>query len=411
MFGSAYASIALRTDEGAALVGCDGDEIVPFGSCEDIVSLGDGLFAAKIEDQYALMDAEGSLLTDPLYEYIRFERDIVCSRINGLWQLLDRQGNALTAAVYTLIVPNGNGGAWAITGTNGDVEPDELLLLDRNGDRKSTGLYVRSIDQTANDGLLCVRFPDSNLCAYCDVYGKIAVLPAFDSASPFKNGLAVVSQSGFCGVIDTDGEFIVAAEYDYADISGNGFIIAQNDAGICVFDDNGVLLSSYEGVSVFAGVIGEHYMILQNDALTVYTSVGDIVHSLPADAFVTEGINSLILSDGAWGEECVYLEGTQQRYQNLYPLGMAQGRPVYAFLQANTARYMNNLLGEIQLSMDMTSHRYGIVGSDGEILLPAVYRSIEYLEDNRFLVRTDNQWRMIDVRGSVLWRKNAEKLS
>ena len=126
------------------------------------------------------------------------------------------------------------------------------------------------------------------------------------------------------------------------------------------------------------------------------------------NASVLEGIGGQwIVSEGAWGEECVHLLGSDAVYQNLYPLGTAGEEALYACMTVNVGRYMNDKLGEIQLSTDMDSARYGVVGSDGEVLLEPVYRALYFLEDDRLLARSDEAWLVLDTSGEVYWQWDA----
>ena len=103
----------------------------------------------------------------------------------------------------------------------------------------------------------------------------------------------------------------------------------------------------------------------------------------------------------------MHLLGTDTAYQNLYPLGTAGETPLYASLTVIVGRYVNDRLGEIQLSTDMDSARYGVVNGDGEQLLEPVYRALYFLEDDRLLARTDGDWRVIDSQGTVYWSCDA----
>ena len=150
-------------------------------------------------------------------------------------------------------------------------------------------------------------------------------------------------------------------------------------------------------------------MVADSEGMRVFDATGAQIAEAGARASVSEGMNGqLILSDGMWGEECVGVLGTQARYQNLYPLGTARGEGVYACMQANAARYVNDLLGEIQLSVDMETARYGIVGADGVQRTPCAYLSIEFLADDRFLTRSEEGWQMIDADGAVYWTRAYE---
>ena len=412
LLGSAQASVALRMDDGAVLLEENGAEIVSFGTYSDIAPLGVGLFAAVQEGKTALMDASGSLCTDFVFDHILRKDDLLLGSVSGKWCILNPDGSPRTDAVYGMIVPNGLGGAWAIHGTGGDVASDELLVIDENGAEISTGLYIRSMADIAGDGLIAVQPSDSFSYIYCNAQGQPAFDASFETAGSFSGGAAAVTGGGSFGVIAPDGSFILPAEYSFAAVSESGLILAVNESGVYACGADGKLIPLQQGENLSAAFVSEAVQVYDGEKLNVYSPDGTLLHELAADASVIAGLNGqLIISDGFWGEECVYLSGTEKSYQNLNPLGFADGEAVYAFMEVPVAKYMNNLLGEVQFSADMDAARYGIASAEGEMLLPAVYARIEAVADDRFLVRTETQWRMIDSGGRSYWKMDAEPLS
>jgi len=404
----AHASVALRTDGGAVLLAENGAEVVSFGTYADIVPLGGDLFAAGQTGSYALIDGEGKLRTEPVYGEFRIAGEMLLARKDGLWGMLNVDGTPQSEFIYTMIVP-GEKTAWAITGVNGDAQSDMLYALCADGTASETGLYVRRIDESAGDGLLAVMPGGSDRFGYCDSSGRLVIEARFETAGAFSNGLAAVGIEGRVDIIAVDGSVVLPAEYDYVQISCAGSILAADASGAYVFDSSGELLAAHPGEAVSAGFVGDNYLIHDGSGLRIYDEQNALKFTLNGDAAVHPGLDGrLIIAEGAWGERCVHLNGSERMFQNLYPLGIADGSAVYAFLQADVARYMNNKLGEIQLSVDMDSTRYGVVDSDGDQLRPAIYKSIEYLTDNRLLVRTDSHWQMIDVSGRVYWQMSLQ---
>jgi len=408
LFSSACASVALRADSGAALVDRSGHEIVPFGAYSDIVPIGNDLFAAVRESECALMDSSGTLLTGFDFDHILLKDDLLLANRDGKWCVLNPDGTARTEAVYGLIVPNGSGGAWAIHGVNGDMVSDELLTIDENGAVNQTGLFVRSMDERAGNGLIAALPSDTSSYIYCDIHGKPAFDQSFDTAGGFTGGIALVTVGEKYAAINAEGEMALPAQYDFADVSEDGKVLAVNDSAALAIESDGKEILYYEGKNLSAAFAGEHILIYNGENLLVYAPDGQKLYDLDPLASLYSGMDGqLILSDGAWGEKCVSIAGDEDRFQNLVPLGYADGDAVYAFAEFRVARYMNNLLGEVQLSADMDTARYGIADSNGETLLPAIYESVEYLEDDRFLVRLDGRWRMIDSKGVIYWQTEA----
>ena len=405
----ARAALCVRMDDGAALLDRDGGEIVPPGTYADIVALGSDLYAACGEnDLYALMDASGALHTDFLYEQLRCEEGLLLARRDGLWGMLRDDGTPLSGFVYSWMQSNGEGGVWAIAGDRSDAESDLLYRVTASGAALETGLRVHAVGGGRED-MLSVQMPGTRRYGYCDASGALVIPAQFDYAGDFTGGVAAVVQDGRYGVIDQSGAWVLEPGYDFLQISSSGFILAAVELeGAYVFDASGAERARYEGIDVYAALAGEGYAVMDPDALQLYDASGALMLKTAPDASVTEGIGGQwIVSDGAWGEECVRLLGSDAAYQNLYPLGTAGEDALYACMTVNVGRYMNDRLGEIQLSTDMDSARYGVVGSDGDLLLEPVYRALYFLEDDRLLARSDEAWLVIDSGGEVYWQWDA----
>lgn len=407
--GNAQAALCVRMDDGAALLDRNGGEIVPPGAYADIVQLGGGLYAACGESGlYGLMDADGTLRTELLYDRLRSEGDLLLAQRDGLWGMLRDDGTPLSGFVYSWMQPNGVGGAWAIAGDRSDAESDPLYRVSATGAALETGLRVNAVG-SGSEGLLSVQLPGKRSYGYCDASGALAIPAQFDYAGGFAGGLAAVVQNGKYGAIDTSGAWVLEPEYDFLQTSPAGFILAAVELeGACVFDGSGAELARYEGSDVYAALVGEGYAVANPDALQLYDASGALLLDAAPDVSVTEGVGGQwIVSDGAWGETCVRLLGSDAAYQNLYPLGTAGEDALYACMTVNVGRYMNDRLGEIQLSTDMESARYGVVGGDGNLLLEPVYRALYFLEDDRLLARGDEVWLVIDSSGEIYWQMDA----
>ena len=408
--GNCRASVSVRMDDGAALLSEDGAQIVAVGEYSDIVSLGEGLFAAKDgAGRYALMDEQGRLRTGALYDALRRQDGMLLAKRGGGWGILSEDGAERSAFSYAQLIPTGSGRCWATKGDANDMESDLLFLLDENGQETSCGIYARKLGK-AGEGLLPVLFPGTGLWGYCDARGRVAIAARFSYAGPFVSGCAAVVMNGRYGAIDAAGAFVAEPDYDFIEVSDAGFLLAtRNLEGAWVLNLQGGEIAAYEGEDCFAALVGEGYLLADSAGVYVFDSTGARIAELDPRASVSEGVNGqLILSDGMWGEECVGVLGTQARYQNLYPLGHSRREGVYAYMQANAARYVNDLLGEIQLSVDMETARYGIAGADGAQRTPCAYLSIESLADDRFLVRGEDGWQMIDADGTVYWARAIE---
>lgn len=405
MLGGARAAVCVRTDTACLLLDRAGNVIVPSGEYEDIVSLGGGWYAAQKNGLYALMDEGGALRSDHLYSDLRTAGEMLLACRDGAWGLLGPGGAQAGEFAYSKIIPTGTGTFWALKGNPDDGESDLLFLLDGTGAERETGLRILRAGKPGG-ALLGVQLPESGLWGWCDAEGNMAIEARFSYAGSFDCGLAPAVENGAFGAVNPQGAYVVSAEYDFLEISPFGLIIAARAAeGAWVFNMSGEQIAHYPGSEIQAAAVGGGYSVYDGEYLRIYDAKGAPLAEAPGTAAAFDGLNGrIILSDGAWGEACVYIVGTQARWQNIYPLGMAGETEVYAGMEANVTRYMNDLLGEIQVSVDMDSVRYGLTGPDGRQLLPAVYHSVEYLQDDRFLVRQDEAWQVIDCRGRVYWQ-------
>lgn len=406
LLGGARASVAVRMEDTAALISEDGGEIVAEGVYEDIVPLGGGLFAAtKDGARYALMRGDGELLTFALYDELRLCGDVLCARRDGGWGLLGLDGAERGAFAYDEVLYDGAGGLWALRGAEGLTT---VLLPDADGSARDSGLRVRDCGAPA-EGLLPVEMEDGRW-GWCDAEGAMAIPADFEWAGSFISGRAPAVLDGHYGAVDAAGAWVAAPEYDFLEISAEGFILAAGERGVTVLDADGSTLAEYAGEGVWGALAGADYVVGDANALRVYDASGTLLEELGPDAAVSEGVGAqLVLSEGMWGERCVRLSGTEALYQNLFPLGTLGDEALYACMEVGAARYENGLLGEIQVSVDMDSARYGVVNGAGEQLLPGRYRSIEYLGNDRLLVRADRMWRVIDTKGRGYWNSRVRQ--
>lgn len=396
---NASASVAVRMKDVAVLLTREGETLVEPGTYADIVPLDGGCFAAKTGERYALMDEDGICRTEAIYERIAAGNGGFLVEADGVWGILNRDGKILAEPAFSEIRFDGAGGFWTVT------EEGMLGRIAAGGSRMTTEHFVLRTADAPTEGLLCVQSAENDRFGYIGTDGNFAIAPVFDYAEPFVCGVAPVTFGGGRGAIDTSGAYVLPPVYDTLQISGAGALLAgKRGAGVTAFDRSGNEIARYLGETVSAAVAGDGWVIYDGTQVRAFDASGEEILRANADAAVLPGIGGAwIVSDGAWGEACVRLYGSDAVYQDLFPLGTSGGEAIYGVLTVPTARYMNDLLGEIQLSTDMDSVRYGIADARGNALTECIYLSLDFVEDDRLLARTETDWRMIDARGNVIW--------
>lgn len=404
LFSCAFAAVCFRTDDSVCLLDRDGGVIVAAGTYDDIVPVDTDMFAARQGTKYALINREGVRYTEFIYDELKSGGDgYVLIRTGRQWGILEPGGAILHKCAYSRIIPSGTGAFWAFSGSMNDAQGDPMMLLYSDGRIIGTDIRALDAETTYGSGLLRALFPDRNRYGYIDTSGRIAIDAQYEYAGCFSGGIAVIVRNGRYGAIDTDGNTVLEPVYARVEISEAGVLLASDGSGsVGLYDLHGRRIAARS--AELAGICGAYAFMTDGASTSVYSANGGRLMSLSPAANLCAGIgDDLIISDGAWGEECVYLRGSTRRYRNIYPLGTAKGAHIYAYMTINTARYSNDLLGEIQYSTDPTSARYGLISRTGKVLIDAQYRSIEYLDDDRFLVRTDDARQMIDSDGHVYY--------
>ncbi len=403
----AFASVSLRMEGGAAMVTADGETVVAEGEYDDIVFLGDQLFAARKGNSYVLINQAGESISTEEYDHVEFEKHAIIAEKDGLLGLINGEGEKLSEFRYSAITPDPSGMCWALYGSAESAMGMKLFILSGDNDDSETEIRLLSIGKTPYGGVLSARAADGKY-GYIDRSGKMIIEAQYQYASDFVNGCAAAATDDRFGAIDTSGAFIIPAEYDFLEVSEYGYIIAAQAGGrVAVFNLQGELLDEYFGENISISTVGRYYAVCDDISLRVYTDLHEMLFEAPSYAAVYEGIGEqLIISDGLFGENCVRIYGTDNKYQNLYPLGVIEGEPVYACVSVDAVKYENHMLGESQYSLDMNSVRYGAVDSRGEVLLESKYLSLVYAGEDRLLVQTENEWQMIDIRGEVYWSRD-----
>lgn len=405
-----HAAVSVRMQNAAALLRENGEEVISVGVYQDIVPLGADRFAAGDAAGYALMDAEGQLLSEAIYARFQAADDLLIAQRDGMYGLMDDQGREISDFIYTRILPAEGGSYWALKGDPDDLESDEIFILNADGEEIASGQFAIRLGKAA-EGRIAAQTADGELWGYCDAQGRLVIPAEFAYAGKFIGGCAAVVQNDHYGAIDMQGAWIVPAEYDSLEISEGGFILAAKNAqGVWILDWDGREICAYAGEENFGMLLGDGYGVVEGDTLHICDASGNIYADLDWNAAVSEGLNGqLIVSEGAWGEACVYLLGDVGKYQNLYPLGMAGETALYAYMQVHAVQYASDLLGEIQIAVDLETARYGVIDGAGVQRIPCEYESIEYLGEDRLLLYADGLWQMSDSCGVILWEYGAKQ--
>ncbi|USG64993.1 WG repeat-containing protein [Brevibacillus ruminantium] len=218
-----------------------------------------GLAIVQVKNRSGLINTLGLFVVSPIYQTITpFSEGRAVVLDDRGFQVIDEQGNILTAAPYSFIgsfkegraVFNQRGeqgkylygyldrsGKEAIPGQylaandfqDGkavvEVKEGEHALIDRSG--KVLQSYPYAYVGPMGDGLLAFSESLDGPKGYLDETGKVVISPQFSVALPFEEGKAVVNASkdfseNLYGLIDKSGSYLIPPKYNDIQLLGEG---------------------------------------------------------------------------------------------------------------------------------------------------------------------------------------------
>ena len=261
--GSAYQGIVPLKEGGKwGLMGRDGAWIVP-PQLDAIGNAGDDRIAVQMAGKWGAVDLAGNVAIAIEFEAIGTPAEVTPVKWQGQWYALNRDGTPQDAllAIDTLI---GNDGT-CVTGMLGTrpvidsrATPPRQTALDsvdklfgpseghaviiQNGKRGFAHCASGSISilpefdeaRRFSDGLAAVRSGDR--WSYTSIYGGYEFPLKFTGAREFSEGLAPVQDAGGkWGYIDRTGKMVIAAQFDQA------YSFSDGIAGVKVGDLRGLI--------------------------------------------------------------------------------------------------------------------------------------------------------------------------
>lgn len=171
----------------------------------------EGLAAVSIDGKWGFIDRKGGICVPPAYEQVfPFSEGLAQVEENGKWGFIDREGEIVVQPAYDLVGRYSEGMAPVAYKVEeedgfaflwGYIDVEGIVVIEPQFD-VSVGFF--------SEGLAPVRKGD--LWGYVDKTGETAIPFAFDSASEFQDGVAMVCMHGdvrVCYGIDRNGDIVI----------------------------------------------------------------------------------------------------------------------------------------------------------------------------------------------------------
>lgn len=299
-----------------------------------------GLGKIYLEGKIGLIDKNGEIVLEPVYDAIGDMEEGVLSAVKGdRYYILDMMGNELFSSKEYVFLGvssdqyivaaeedkdgnvkmgyiNKNGKvliepkyseAWNFKNNRALVktENDQKLIIDKNGDIIKKLKYENVLPDDENKTF--VFSDENNLFGYLDENGDILVEPRFKNAFHFKDGMAIVSfdddsnDSGKWGVIDISGKFVLKPDFTYISYLGEGLFAVSKDkiegseiyAKKAIINKDGEQLTDFKYYNV-GDKIENGYISVSDNKKTFFIDIeGKKVSDLPE----IEGVGHITLKD------------------------------------------------------------------------------------------------------------------
>ena len=299
-----------------------------------------GLGKIYLEGKIGLIDKNGEIVLEPVYDAIGDMEEGVFSAVKGdRYYILDIMGNELfnskeyvflgvSSDQYIVAAEEDKDGnvkmgyinkngkvliepkyseAWNFKNNRALVkmENDQKLIIDKNGDIIKKLKYENVLPDDENKTF--VFSDENNLFGYLDENGDILVEPRFKNAFHFKDGMAIVSfdddsnDSGKWGVIDISGKFVLKPDFTYISYLGEGLFAVSKDkiegseiyAKKAIINKDGEQLTDFKYYNV-GDKIENGYISVSDNKKTFFIDIeGKKVSDLPE----IEGVGHITLKD------------------------------------------------------------------------------------------------------------------
>jgi|GEM_PF-1524673 len=196
----------------------------------DIQPFSDGLARVRRKDGYGFVDSSGQEVIPAIYEQAcGFSGGFAVVQKDGKTGLLHCSGREILAPVYNDIpgrhVRPGVPGIIPYTDIPGPLFTGLARAV--HPDPLPEMPWEMRHAEPVSEGR--IAFCTDSACGYADTAGRIVIPPVYQSVAAFHEGRAAVQQDGKWGYIDTEGRIVIPCIYDLCEDFGAGYTLVKKN--------------------------------------------------------------------------------------------------------------------------------------------------------------------------------------
>lgn len=389
----------------------EGHPLTANGAYPDLFPVRPGsLYAAGSVGDYALLDAAGNELTDLRFDMIDDAGDALVFRTGLYYGAMDAAGRVILSAEWTQLTPDGAGGWLALRDSAVDELPDALYHIAADGAESKTDTLVLGELRGVFEGRMAFAGSDGRW-GYVNGAGETVIDAIWRAAGNFSGGRAIVTGDAGSGLIGLDGEILIEPEYPFLTALDGAYAALDASGRLTLFDGETCAPTlTLPGGPVDIRALGAALSVSDGAATRLLAADGTELCSLSGGVVLEPGVDGqFIAQDFTLGEEVSWLvdpDGARASGNFLWLLPLCSGR--YAWMRMLGEKYSSGALGETLTDWDYQTLRWGLVDGTGAELLPAIYRTIRALDEDRLLLATDSAVILADRDGKqiAIWFKS-----
>lgn len=248
---------------------------------------------------------------------------------------------------------------------------------------------------------------------YINNGGELVILPQFDYAENFSEGLAVIKQRGKYGYINTNGEIIVTPQFDTAKNFTERLALVQQKGKWGYINTNGEIIipCQYSNAGSFSEGLApvqksyKKYGYINTNGKEIISANFDYAASF------TEKLG-LVKQKGKWGY--ISIDGVfviSPQFNDSYSFfdGMAlfKGRDQWGYINNSGKQVIPALFDDTWgfsegMALIQQKNKYGYINLKGKQVIPSLFDNAGHFNEGLAPVKLNGKWGYIDINSKFV---------